>query len=220
MHCTVAQKIESDFSLDGDWEQASVPTEFDGDTQYDVAVDAGYHCDPELEPHLHGMLQAAIDNGLPNHLSECVRHLLDEYSDVFRIKLGSDPPVKNRPMQIRLQPGAESVRVNVQRYPQPKAAFLRSKVAELEEPGLVRRSIEPAWAFPPLIVHKDGPEKYRFKTGLRPVNKVTIPHAWHMPDLESVSGKLAGKTCFATIDLCKSYWQLPLAEDSQDFKAS
>ena len=43
-----------------------------------------------------------------------------------------------------------------------------------------------------------------------------MPHAWPMPHMDTVTAKLAGKNCFASIDLCQGYWQLPLAKESQE----
>ena len=119
-------------------------------------------------------------------------------------------------MQIRLAPDSIPVRVKPRRYSEQQSFFLQTKVKELLDLGLIRRNPSSAWASAPLVVPKPDPEKWRFTTDLRPVNKVTVPHAWPMPDLESVTARLAGQHCFAAIDLCHAYWQLPLHEDSQE----
>jgi hypothetical protein len=37
-----------------------------------------------------------------------------------------------------------------------------------------------------------------------------------MPNLETATAKLAGDTCYASIDLCNGYWQMALDEGSQE----
>jgi len=162
------------------------------------------------------MLQDAVASGLPRQSKARLGTILEQYADVFRLKLGTDPPVQIEPMIIKLQQNAKPVSVKVRRYTPPQAIFLKNKVQELERNGLVRRNGASSWACAPLIVPKPGPEQFRFTTDLRPVNKVTIPHIWPMPDLESSLGRLKNQKVFALIDLCQVYWQLPLHENSQE----
>jgi len=162
------------------------------------------------------MLQDAVASGLPRQSKARLGTILEQYADVFRLKLGTDPPVQIEPMIIKLQQNAKPVSVKVRRYTPPQAIFLKNKVQELERNGLVRRNGASSWACAPLIVPKPGPEQFRFTTDLRPVNKVTIPHIWPMPDLESSLGRLKNQKVFALIDLCQGYWQLPLHENSQE----
>ena len=90
------------------------------------------------------------------------------------------------------------------RHRKPK--FLRKKVDELLSHGLVRRNNSSEWACAPLIVLKDGPEKFRFTVDLQPVNSETILHTWPTPDLESMTSELAGDCCFSIINLCHGCW--------------
>ena len=187
-----------------------------GISKLNVDVDIGSHSDVDVRGCLQTMIEEASENGLPNEYKPRLRNLLENYADIFRIKLGSDPPVDVPPMAIRLQPDAVPVRVKMRRYTAPQREFLREKVTELEDLGLIYRNSASTWACAAHVVPKPGSEMFRFTTDLRPVNKVTITFAWPMPDLESATAELAGKKCFATIDLCQGYWQLPLAEDSQE----
>ena len=177
------------------------------------------HDESEVTPHLERMLEESIANGLPEHLHARMRNMLYKYREVFRLKLGSDAPVKVPPMRIKLKEGAESVRVKVRRYPPAQADFLKKKVVDLETLGLVKRNTESSWGCAPLIVPKDGPEQFRFTVDLRPVNQVTEPFDWPMPELESVIAKLAGAKCFATIDLSQGFWQFPIHVESQEYQS-
>ena len=118
----------------------------------------GDHIPSEIRPHLERMLQEAVDNGMSPNCTPKLRHILDNYEKVFRLKLGTDPPVDVEPMHIRLDTQARPIRVKVRRYTPCQAEFMKVKVAELERLGLVRRNTESAWACAPLIVLKPGPE--------------------------------------------------------------
>ena len=148
-----------------------------------------------------------------------LRQLLADYKDIFRIKLGSDPPVKVAPMRIRLVPTAVPVRVKLRRYSEPQQKFLQQKVRELKHLGLVKRNTQSSSAYAPLLVTKPGPDNFRFTPDLRPVNTVTVPTAWPMPNLETNIPSFAKKKCFGDFDLCQGYWQFPLEEEPQEYQS-
>jgi len=77
---------------------------------------------------------------------------------------------------------------------------------------MVKINTNATWAAAPLLVRKPPPSKFRLTVDLRPVNSATVRTVWPMPHIESELADLAGRKCFATIDFCNAYWQLPLAE--------
>ena len=161
-------------------------------------------------------LEEAADAGLNESQLNQLKTLVFSYTDVFRTSLGSDPPMKVPPMNIKLLPDATPVRVKVRRYSPPQAKFLHEETQKILDLGLIRRNPESTWACAPLVVPKNGPEKFRLTIDLPPVSNQTIPFAWPMPSLETVTSEVASDTCFATFDLCHGYWQMPLHEDSQE----
>ena len=64
------------------------------------------------------------------------------------------------------------------------------------------------------MVPKPGPEQFRLTIDLRPVNNQTVPHNWRLPNVDTAIARLAPAKCYANIDLCHGYWQMPLAEDA------
>lgn len=155
-----------------------------------------------------------------NNLSDthCVqfRSLIHDHTEIFRTVLGSDPPCKVSPMEIRFLKDAVPIRVKTGRYAQAQAEFLREEVEKLERLGLVKKNSSSSWASAPIIVPKPGPEQFRFTVDFWLVKKVTIPHAWAMPDLEYVTAKLRGNRVFASIDIFQGYWKLPLSENYRE----
>jgi hypothetical protein len=78
-----------------------------------------------------------------------------ECKDVFRLKLGADPPANVRPLFFKLCEGAEPVRMSARKCAPLQLKFMRDKVRKLEELGLVYKNTRPEWASPLLCAAKD-----------------------------------------------------------------
>jgi hypothetical protein len=92
---------------------------------------------------------------------QSLRQLVTECKDVFRLNLGAHPPANVKPLVIKLRDGAEPVRMSARKYAPPQLKFMRDKIHELEELGLVVKNTEAEWASPPVILPKPGPDQYR-----------------------------------------------------------
>jgi hypothetical protein len=68
--------------------------------------------------------------------------LVAEYKFDFRLKLGADPPANLKPLLIKLREGAEPVPMPARKYAPPQLKFMRDKIRELEELGLVYKNTE------------------------------------------------------------------------------
>jgi hypothetical protein len=68
---------------------------------------------------------------------QSLRQLVTECKDVFRLKLGADPPANEKPLVIKLRDDAEPVRMSARKCAPPQLKFMRGKIRELEELGLV-----------------------------------------------------------------------------------
>jgi hypothetical protein len=66
--------------------------------------------------------------------------LVTECKEVFRLKLGADPPANVKPFVIKLRDGAEPVRMSARKYAPPQLKFMRDKIREFEELGLVYKN--------------------------------------------------------------------------------
>jgi hypothetical protein len=60
--------------------------------------------------------------------------------DVFRLKLGADPSSNVKPLVIKLRDSAEPARMSARKDAPPHLKFMRDKIRELEELGLVYKS--------------------------------------------------------------------------------
>ncbi|POM65946.1 Hypothetical protein PHPALM_18267 [Phytophthora palmivora] len=107
--------------------------------------------------------------------------------DVWRLELRDDPPAKVPPMEVRLQEGAR---------PNPDSR----------------------WASPVLPVKKSADlMDLRQTTDYRAVNELTDVRAAVMPILSVAMENARGMNHFGLFDFLKGFWQLPLAEQCQEF---
>jgi hypothetical protein len=77
-----------------------------------------------------------------------------ECKDVFRLKLGADTPVNVKPLVFKLLEGAEPVQMSARKYASRQLNFMRDKIHELEDMGLVYKYTGAESACPLLILPK------------------------------------------------------------------
>jgi hypothetical protein len=71
---------------------------------------------------------------------QSLRQLVTECKDVLRLKMSADPPASVKPLVIKLRAGAEPVQMSARKYAPPQLKFMRDKIYELEELGLVYKN--------------------------------------------------------------------------------
>ena len=71
---------------------------------------------------------------------DALRGILQEYSDVFRVEFGHDPPVAVEPIQLRLKDNVTPVKCGSRRYPPVHRKVLQDLVSDLVKHGLVYMS--------------------------------------------------------------------------------
>jgi hypothetical protein len=89
--------------------------------------------------------------------AQSLRQLVTECKDVFRLKLGADTPANLKPLVIKLRDGAEPELMSARKYAPPQLKFMRDKIRELEELGLVYKNIGAEWASPCSSFRSQGP---------------------------------------------------------------
>jgi hypothetical protein len=177
-------------------------------------VQIGSLDDSELEHALHDLVTRAVAAGFPDALAPQLRELVFEFVDIFRVRLGPDPPARVPPLRVTLKPDARPATCKPRQYSAAKQAFHQEYYQQLLDFGYVRATTQSSWTSPSHPVGKpDG--SHRATVDYRAVNAATQPQQWPMPHLESLHHLLAGSHCFFSFDLFKGYWQFPLAEESQ-----
>jgi hypothetical protein len=94
----------------------------------------------ELADAIEGFLTSAEQAGMSRDGVHSLRQLVTEFKDVFRLKLGADPPANVKPFVIKLRDDTEPVRMSARKYAPPQLKFMRDKIRELEELGFVHNN--------------------------------------------------------------------------------
>ena len=170
----------------------------------------------ETKKALSDGVMAAIDEQCSQMYQEGLAETVIRFEDVFRTKLGRDPPVDMPPLKVTLKKDAKPVKCKARRYPVAHRDFLKKHVEKLVEHGLVYRNPNSKWCSPPLIVNKPGVNQFRMTVDVRGVNGQTISIAWPMPMLDVIMEKLKGAKYFFSLDFFKGYWQFKLHAESQE----
>jgi hypothetical protein len=156
-----------------------------------------------LADAIEGLIKSAEKASMSRDGVQSLRQLVTKCKDVFRLKLGADPPANVKPLIIKLRDNAKSLRMSARKYAPPQLNFMRDKIRELEELGLVYKNTGAEWASPPLILPKPGPDQYRMIVDMHVQNASTKATAWPMPNLQDELHDLHGSEVFATLDFCQ-----------------
>lgn len=168
---------------------------------------------------VHQEIQSMTDRSVSSVSSDeemLLKSLTEEFKDIFRVRLGADPPVDVPPMEIKFEQKERPVKVKQRSYSPRQMEFLKSKVEELVDAKFIFRNNASKWACAPLVVPKSGEEGFRFTVDLRPVNAQTKRNVWPMPNTEAMLSTLAGSKVWFNLDFLHGYWQFPLSKSSQE----
>ncbi|GMF16191.1 unnamed protein product [Phytophthora fragariaefolia] len=105
---------------------------------------------------------------IPKESVPRLRKIATRY-DIWRLRLGDDPPARVPPMKIRLKPSAKPYRCKPRKYLPEARKFLDEFNDELVRLGWVYENTESRWACPALPVRKTGGE-FRQTSDYKPVN--------------------------------------------------
>ncbi|OWY98480.1 hypothetical protein PHMEG_00030748 [Phytophthora megakarya] len=230
VRCLVIEEEEKEFiigkdvletlgiDVDRQLEQLAVNSDAvdDDPFEFEDEFTIGVECDADVRAAVEEMLDKAIEKGFPDDRRDELRTVVFLF-DIWRLKLGNDPPAKVPPLLVRLKDGATSQRCKPRQYPPHLRAFLRDFNAELERMGWVYENPQSRWASAALPVKKPGSEEYRQTSDYRSVNSVTEVAAGVMPILRVLTENVRGMKHFGLFDLLKGFWQLPVAKECQEF---
>ncbi|POM64026.1 LOW QUALITY PROTEIN: Hypothetical protein PHPALM_20510 [Phytophthora palmivora] len=103
------------------------------------------------------LVELLIKDGFPREYAKELTRIALRF-DLWRIRLGMDPPAKVSPMRIRLKPGAKPYRCKARKYPPEVRRFMDDFNNQLVELGWVYENRESRWACPALPVRKGNGE--------------------------------------------------------------
>lgn len=147
-------------------------------------------------------------NSLDKH-NICVSS--SDFREVMKDKIIASIPTKLPTFRINTGNSGPSA-ISRFRIGKPAEDEIEEKVKELEEAGIVRKSISP-WSSPALLVPKSDGTK-RLCIDYRKLNEVTVKDAYPLPRIDDILDNLAEASVFSTLDATSGYYQIPIAEDS------
>jgi hypothetical protein len=136
----------------------------------DDDVEIGDECKAETEVEIIKVVERAMQNGLPAEKEAELRRIVSTHADVFRTRLGADPAVDDKPVQILPEEEVPQYWAKMRRCHPLQLGFLVSRVEELERMGLVEQNTNSRWASVPHSVPTSKAEGYRLTVDLRQVN--------------------------------------------------
>ena len=118
-----------------------------------------------------------------------------------KIELDDHTPIRQRP----------------RRFPEPVVESIEAQCRELLAQDIISPSRSP-WSSPVVPIRKrDG--SMRLCVDYRKLNAVTKADRFPMPNLTDLVFSLYGMKYFTSLDLVRGYYQVPLAESSQEYTA-
>ena len=117
---------------------------------------------------------------------------------------------------IRLK-DSKPARPRMYRIPERLQPALQEELDVMQRLGVIERSCS-SWSSPVVLVpKKDG--TIRFCIDFRQVNAQSQFDAYPMPRLEDLIERLGKARYITTLDLCKGYWQVPMADGAKPYTA-
>ncbi|XP_059055505.1 uncharacterized protein LOC131849440 [Achroia grisella] len=142
-----------------------------------------------------------------------LQNLLSKYSDCFSTGLKDLGFTTAGEMTIELN-DSEPVVYRPYRLSWGERDQVRNMVQEMMDAGIVRETSSP-YASPIVLVQKKTGEK-RLCIDYRALNRRTKKDHYPLPRIEDQLDQLAGSKMFISLDLASGYYQIPIAEASQE----
>lgn len=141
-----------------------------------------------------------------NGLTE--KDILEKYSDVFT-GLGT----LEGEYRIVLDPEVQPVIHAARKVPVSLREELKTKLAELEQQGVIARVTQPTeWVSSMMLVKK--PNKLRICLDPKDLNKAIRREHYPLPTIEEVATRLKDAKIFSVLDAKNGFWQVKLDEES------
>eukprot|EP00171_Calliarthron_tuberculosum_P004706 IDg4706t1 len=112
----------------------------------EMFVDIGEDTPDEISDALNTLVKTARPNGLSSSGEKMLNGILENYQNVFRIRLGKDPPAKVQPMRVELKPNTTPF-VSPLLVPKDSPAKFR---LTFDLRGVNARTVSNAWPMPHL----------------------------------------------------------------------
>ena len=158
------------------------------------------------------------DEGRTLDLSHLSKDRQQELTAILPAGLFVEQPGRTEMVEHRITlKDQQPVRQPCYRVPERLLPVLKEELDKMMELGVIEPSSS-EWSSPIILVpKKDG--TLRFCLDFRKVNAQAKFDPYPMPRVDDLVERLGKAKFLTTLDLCKGYWQVPLAEDSKELTA-
>lgn len=164
-------------------------------------------------------IEAMIGRAVEAGMSQAGREKLEkglEGLGCWRTALGTDPPARVQEYAVEVRPDCTPFRARARRCAPQQSEALKAELGVMVRAGLVHRNMDSAWGSAAVALPKPGGRGYRMVVDLRAVNARTVRKSTTLPDHGAQARALHGSRVYATVDLFKGFWQVPLAAKSRE----
>jgi hypothetical protein len=152
------------------------------------------------------------DKSLSHSKRDQLFALLNRWSSCFANSTKDLNAVKDEGIEITLCEGTQPVCYRPYKLPLKEREYVREKVKDLLDAGIIRESVS-NFASPVILVKKKTGD-YRLCVDYRALNKKTVKNIYPMPNIEEQLTKLAGKVYFTSLDCSQGFHQIPVNPNS------
>lgn len=173
--------------------------------------------DPKQKLKDLGLGDVDIDGCQVSHSTKSqLVEMLEQYQDVFSKHHPDCGEAKGFVHRIRLTDD-RPFRLPYRRVPPAHYQKLRQVLTEMEEQGIIRKSVS-EFASPLVMVWKKNGD-LRICTDFRWLNARTIKDAHPLPHQADCLAALGGNSVFSTMDLTSGFYNLPMHEEDKKYTA-
>lgn len=156
-------------------------------------------------------VKESINQILINHLPELPHtfsNLLKNYPDLMSPRSNIQQP--NHKIKHFIDTGNSTPTfAKVRQLAPDKLKAVKTEIQSLLDAGIIQASSSP-WSSAIHLVPKKTPGEWRMCGDFRALNSISKPDRYPIPNLNSFSSHLHGKTIFSKIDLLRAYHQVPV----------
>ena len=197
-------------------EGSRVAVQLDNLTEGDITLNPEWEVGAISSVHLTqsptGDQMPQIPDSLSFEQQRDLRHLLDEYKDVFSRE--GQPISSTSLVEHEIHTTGPAIRLPFRRQNPVIRDIEQQQVKEMLRDEVIRPSTSP-WASPVVMVKKkDG--TMRFCVDFRKMNDATIKDVHPLPRIDDTLESLHGAQYFTTLDLKSGYWQVPVTSPLHD----
>ncbi|OIR58534.1 MAG: uncharacterized protein A8A55_0683 [Amphiamblys sp. WSBS2006] len=95
-----------------------------------------------------------------------------------------------------------------------KEEFLKNKLQEMEEDGIVSKVCSSEYGS--IVTLAPKKDSFRLCTNYVRLNEITVKETYQMPTIPALLEKVKKANYFSNLDLISGYWQVPMAEEDKE----